>query len=213
MRFMSSKFIFWSFLGWCYGLSSQFITDQNKFQRSFSSFQKSVSVLLILFILAYGFIIPFVSDYYFRRGVKERIVGRYENAVKFYFKSVKIWPKHIEAQYRLGYLYGSIGLSEQAVQAYLEVIKMAPFFASVHGNLGAVYSQMDNLEAAYQHLSIQERLNPYDADRLCSLASVLIRMEKIERAKTFLRRALLFDPNHAFALTALKQLRKLETQL
>jgi len=238
MRFMSSKFVFWSFLGWFYGLSSQFISDQNKVQHSFSAvqapdvssgesfsavqavftasgsakrsplttFQKSVGVLLIIFILSFGFAIPFLSDYYFRKGVKERIDGRYDNAVKFYRKSVMIWPKHIEAQYRLGYLYGSLGLSEKAAQAYLEVIKMAPFFASIHGNLGAVYSQMDDLEAAYRHLSIQERLNPYDADRLCSLASVLIRMGKIEEAKKFLRRALLLNPNHEFALTALKQL-------
>jgi tetratricopeptide (TPR) repeat protein len=211
MRYMSSKFVFWSFLGWCYGLSNQ--TDvQSKALRSLNIFQKSVCLILALFVLASGFLIPFISDYYFRKGVKERALEQYESAIRYYHKSVKLWPKHIEAQYRLGYLYGLLGFKEKAVGAYLEVIRAAPFFASVHGNLGAVYSQLDQLEYAYQHLSIQIKLNPYDSNRLCILASVLIRMGKIEEGKILLRRALLNNPQHEFALTVLQKLRDDESR-
>lgn len=204
LRFMSSAYLFWSLLGWGYGFVSPGITLDEK-KVILKPFLRILGAALLVFFFHFGFIKPFLSDCYFKRAVFEKGEGRFEQALLFYEKALEVYPQHLEAQYRMAYLYGFLKRNEEARNAYEKVLRMAPFFASLHGNLGVVDARLNRLEEARRHLQIQVKMNPYDPERLCELASVLLRMGKVSEGKILLRRALTFNPQHVFALKVLKE--------
>ncbi|MBI1870411.1 MAG: tetratricopeptide repeat protein [Chlamydiae bacterium] len=201
LRYLSSKFVFWSFLGTSYGLCFLDKGEKKSFRKN-SFVQRIIcfsGVIVSVTVFYQGFFRPFLSEVYFEKGVQARKQGFYEKALSFYQKALQINQQHIEARYRMAFLYGLMERNEEAAKTYEKVIEFAPFFASVHGNLGTIYSRMGDLEKAGQHLLLQVRMNPYDPSRLCSLASVVLRTGQIEKGMLILKRVLLLDPKNEFA--------------
>ncbi len=206
LRYISSKFIFWSFLGLAYGLATQ-PHGQNK--SNTKKLPLSI-ILLITIIVFYGWgwisLRGWLGDYYFKKAVVERNNQNYASAIQFYKRSLLFEPKELEVLYRQAYLYALMGENTKAAQTYEKVLTLAPLYSSAHGNLGTLKARLGELDKAYEHLMIQYQLNPYEPDRIATLASVLLRMEKIEEARKYLRKALLLNPEHEFAKKALSEL-------
>lgn len=207
LRHASSKFMLWSFLGLVSGLggtekmADTGISDQSRVRLI------TVSAVLAV-ILYFGNVRIFWADILFKQGIRARNENNYEKAVQQYRRALKIDPYHIEARYRLAFLYGSSGYLDKGVTEYMNVIKLAPYFASVHGNLAVLHSKADNLKLSENHYRIQIRLNPYNPETFCGLASILLRENRIEEAVVLLRHALILKPSHPFAGQMLKELRE-----
>ncbi|HEX28644.1 TPA: tetratricopeptide repeat protein, partial [Candidatus Poribacteria bacterium] len=52
------------------------------------------------------------------------IEGRYDEAIEFYRRAIKISPDSAEAYIKLGMAYASKGMNDEAVEAYKEAIKI-----------------------------------------------------------------------------------------
>lgn len=208
LRYLSSQFIFWSFLGWGYGLATRSRDLREiSFQRP-HLILRWVGGVLILCFFGFFYLRPLAADYFFKKAVIERNAENYPSAARFYARSLQISPRQLEVLYRLSYLYNLMGDNPKAAETYEKVLRLAPLYSSAHGNLGAIYARLGDLDKAYEHLSIQYALNPYDPDQIATLASVLLRMGRFEEAKNYLRRTLRLNPKHEFVLKVLKELRK-----
>jgi tetratricopeptide (TPR) repeat protein len=206
LRHTSSKFMLWSFLGLAVGLGGGEKSGHVEiYSPSYAKLISTAAVFITVFYFC--FIRLFCADILFKQGIQARNENNYDAAIRWYRQAVRLDPYHIEARYRLAFLYGLSGYIERGVDEYTNVIKLAPYFASVHNNLAILYSKKDDLKLSEYHYRIQARLNPYNPETLCGLASVLLRQNKMEEAVLFLRKALILKPRHPFATQALKELK------
>lgn len=211
LRYAASKFILWSFLGLAAGLSFRNPSAKDQPREPLYFRLAAISGVMMVF-LYFCFMRPFLGDVFFKQGIRARNVNNYASAVEYYRQACNIDPYHIEARYRLAFLYGSSGYVERGIEEYLEVLKMAPFFASTHNNLAILYSKSENLKQSEYHYRIQLQLNPYNAETLCGLASILLRQNRKDEAVLLLRKAVIIKPDHEFAISILKDIKSAVSQ-
>ena len=92
------------------------------------------------------------SEIYYMCGNKLLHMGRFNDAVRAYNKSVGLMPQVKEPRMNLAVAYIKLGDFQSAAQTYLDVLKIDPADRKVKRNLATVYSKMGDIKSAEKFL-------------------------------------------------------------
>jgi tetratricopeptide (TPR) repeat protein len=82
-------------------------------------------------------------------GVAYNSVGRYQDAIEAYKRTIRIRPDH-ETYFNLGVAYGKLGRYQDEVEAYKQAIKIKPDYALAYINLGVAYNNLGRYQDAIE---------------------------------------------------------------
>ena len=82
-------------------------------------------------------------------------MGRFEEAIVLYKKSLSLNGQFTDAYYRLGIAYDQAGDSQRAIYAYRKALWLDPSFASAYRSLARTYRRLgqNSLAAKYSALA------------------------------------------------------------
>ncbi len=99
------------------------------------------------------------ADDYFMRGFQARMAGKFEDAIKYYQKAIRLTPTP-NAYYNLGISYFDIGEYDQAIEATEKAIQLKPDFSSAYYSLGWAYGKMGKYNQAIEAYQKAIQLKP-----------------------------------------------------
>ncbi len=67
------------------------------------------------------------------------ILGKYEETIEYYLKTLKIKENNLDALNGLGYAYASAGKYQDAIDYFKKAIKANPQYAPAYSGLGIIY--------------------------------------------------------------------------
>jgi tetratricopeptide (TPR) repeat protein len=97
---------------------------------------------------------------YFRSGLESQRIGRYEESVEAYRRSIQLKPDFAEAHFNLSTVLTTLGKFDEAVAELNQVIALKPDFATAYFNLACVYSAQGKDEDAIKALEKATQLSP-----------------------------------------------------
>ena len=92
------------------------------------------------------------SEIYYMCGNKMLHMGRFDDAVRAYNKSVRLAPQVKEPRMNLAVAYIKMEDFQKAAETYLDVLKIDPADRKVKRNLATVYSKMGDIKSAEKYL-------------------------------------------------------------
>lgn len=131
----------------------------------------------------------------------------FDNALKYYQKSVEYLPLHLDFQEKLGATYFNLKQLPAAKKVFEFVLsenKRRPVSLS---NLGYMEVLNGNIDAGMAMYDAALALDPDYENALLNKASVLIFQKKTNEGKKLLERVLKINPNNQQVQNALKQMR------
>jgi len=129
--------------------------------------------------------------------------GRFEEAIRYYLKALKIKPDFAQAHNNLGGTLKNQGKAKLAIRHYLEALKIRPDYAEAHNNLGAVLMDQGNVPKAIDHYRKSLKIKPAFADAYSNLGIALARQGRLKDAIQSYSRALQINPNLVAAYNGL----------
>ncbi len=87
-------------------------------------------------------------------------LGKTNNAIDSYNKSIALKPGYDIPYINLGALYNNIGLKQQAIDYYSQAIAVNHGLANAHNDLGAIYNELQDYEKARAHFMKALEINP-----------------------------------------------------
>ena len=94
----------------------------------------------------------------FQKGNYALVTKKYENAIKYYKKTIELRPNDAHAYNNLGNVYKEMKNYPLAIIAYQNAIMLKPDYASAHYNLGIVYQKSNNFDVALESYRKAARL-------------------------------------------------------
>ncbi len=94
---------------------------------------------------------------YFRR-------GNFEEAEKYFWRSLEILPTYAEALNNLGVIYERRGDFAEAQRLYRESVELKPDYALARNNLANVYLRSNKISEAKKQLEETLKFYPYDSE-------------------------------------------------
>ena len=94
----------------------------------------------------------------FQKGNYALVTKKYENAIKYYKKTIELRPNDAHAYNNLGNVYKELKNYPLAIIAYQNAIILKPDYASAHYNLGIVYQKSNNFDIALESYRKAARL-------------------------------------------------------
>jgi Tfp pilus assembly protein PilF len=76
-----------------------------------------------------------------------------ENSIKFYKKSIEVFPLNSDASYKLGLIYYMNGDTIQAINYYKQSLEATPKQIYALNNLGTIYVSRNNVDSAYYYFN------------------------------------------------------------
>jgi len=143
---------------------------------------------------------PENPEHYHRLGRVADIERRHREAVALYGEAIRLKPQCAELFNDLGYSLYLQGQLPKAESATLKALALAPSNQRFHNNLGLIYGH----ERRYAEALQQFRLAGSEADAQYNLAFILSSQDDAEGAKRCFQAAIISDPTHEKARSALK---------
>jgi len=134
------------------------------------------------------------AHYNFANFLKD--VGRSEEAIFHYERSLQLAPDHVSAHNNLGTLLEN---NEEAMKHFSQAIKHDPYHANSYFNLGTRLAALKRLSEAETMLKEALRLNPTYLDAVMNIAGVLSDQGRSDEAEKFYKKALSLQPKNADA--------------
>ena len=103
-----------------------------------------LGIVLLVFIFSdviFKYIIHGKSFYQVYLGDKKYKKGNYQEAVEYYNKALKLYPKHIKARYNLANIYANFEDYKSAVREYNKALKYDPGYLNARISLGIVLAE------------------------------------------------------------------------
>ncbi|MFA5794352.1 MAG: tetratricopeptide repeat protein [Candidatus Brocadiia bacterium] len=97
---------------------------------------------------------------YYARGDMERERGNYEQAIKYFSKSLELKPDSYYTCYMRGYSYSSIGDYAKALEDYSQSVKLDPGYAGAYDARASVYHRLGLDEQALADLDTAIKIKP-----------------------------------------------------
>ena len=76
-----------------------------------------------------------------------------DNSIKFYKKSIAVFPQNSDASYKLGLIYYMNGDTNQAIKYYMQSLEATPKQIYALNNLGTIYVSRNNVDSAYYYFN------------------------------------------------------------
>jgi tetratricopeptide (TPR) repeat protein len=96
--------------------------------------------------------------------------GRYNEAVPYLTKAIRISPTHFNARNNLGMVFLKLGKLNEAIACFDELIKQKQDSSIVYVNLALVYYKQGRYDLAMQNCAKAEQLKPNDIESLNNMA-------------------------------------------
>ena len=132
-------------------------------------------------------------------GVVLKQLGKINESLESFQKSIKLAPRDVESYHNLGITLTEVGRFKEAVSSYETVIALDPKCAEAHNNLGFTLKEMGKLEEAKSSYNQAIILSPNFAEAHCNLGFTLVEMNKLEEAVPIYRKVITLKPNFAEA--------------
>ena len=122
------------------------------------------------------------------------VLGRYEEAVASYERSIQLDPDYVRSHCNLGVALATLGRYEEAVESYHRALEIDPDFANCHHNLGVSLRNLKRFDDALASFRRALELQP-DASRThYEIGFCLSRLRRWTEGIASLERAIELDP-------------------
>jgi len=123
-------------------------------------------------------------------------MGRFDDAVQYYYDAVRVEPNRYHPHYNLGVLLEKLGKREEAIIHLREAVRVNPGEANAHFNLGLLLERKGEFDEAVRQLSNTLQINPMDAQAHNALGIVLGKRGNLEMAVIHFSEAVRIKPDY-----------------
>lgn len=139
-----------------------------------------------------------------RLGWLDYMAGSYTESVTYYNKSLSLMPYSEEARFGLILPKLALGKMTEVISLYKEIIENSPNNTQANYRLGLIYYEQKEFITAYDYFHKVVQLYPFDYDSLLMLGWTQLKLGRNREAKMIFQKVLMYSPNDASALEALK---------
>lgn len=145
--------------------------------------------------------------------------GDIEQALKYYFKALEIYPDDYVMYYNVGSIFKVQGKLDEAVKCFERAIQILPTYATAHNNLANTLKLQGKTDEAIEHYKISIALQPKESKTYYNLANTYRIQGKNKEAITLYAKAAELEPsfvdariNLAYTLESNGQIKEAITQ-
>ena len=142
-----------------------------------------------------------------RLGWLNYMLGKFNESVTYYEKSIKLMPYSIEAKLGVVYPLTSLKNWNAIVVKYTEILKIAPENTTVNYKLGLIYYYREKFVDAKKYFDKFLNLYPFEYDALIMSAWTYYKIGQLNEAKSLFNKALLVRPSDSSALEGLSYIK------
>lgn len=123
------------------------------------------------------------------------LLGRNQEAIDSYKRTVRIKPDYADAYFGMGLTYVNMGYIQDAVQSFQEAIHLNPDFADAHYNLALLYVQQGWSKEAEESLKQVIRIDPNYVEAYYNLGVGYVEQGKYASAVDSFKQAIRIKPD------------------
>jgi len=131
-------------------------------------------------------------------GIQSHVLGKLDEAIDAFNKSIELNPQMLSAYVNLGSIYLKQDKFNEAIEILEKGNNINPNNSNLHNNLGIVYEKTNNPKAIGEfRLSI--KLNPNNAEPYWNLARIFASQQNFDEAITLLEKTIKINPKNILA--------------
>lgn len=121
--------------------------------------------------------------------------GKFEGALDFYYRALKLRPNYERAYYDIGVVLGEMGRREQAIEAYKKALSIDDSREGTFMNIGKMYIELGDPKEAEYYLQKGNEKFPDSLGIMMNLGNALSSQRKFEEAIPIFRKILDEEPS------------------
>jgi protein O-mannosyl-transferase len=125
--------------------------------------------------------------------------GQIDEAIPQFQTTIRLNPRHAEAQYNLGIALARKGQIDEAIRHYQEAIRLRPEYAEAHNNLGSAFGSKGQMDEAIRQFEEAVRVKADYAEAHNNLGLALNLKGRSDEARTHFLKAVELRPDFAQA--------------
>lgn len=151
-----------------------------------------------------------LAERLYNTGYVLTLLGRYEEAIAFFRKSIEVEPT-AEAYTYLGWTYGQMGDYPRAIAEAEKAIGIDPEFGNPYNDIGVYLIEQGKEEEAIAYLEKATRAKRYCCYQFphFNLGRIYLKRKMYGRARAEFEKSLQYDPDYLPAREGLEVLREL----
>jgi tetratricopeptide (TPR) repeat protein len=151
-----------------------------------------------------------LAERLYNTGYLLTLVGRYEEAIRYFHKSIEVEPT-AEAYTYLGWTYGQMGDYARAIAEAEKAIHIDPEFGNPYNDIGVYLIEQGKEEEAIGYLEKATKAKRYCCYQFphFNLGRIYLKRKMYGRARAEFEKSLQYDPGYLPALEGLELLREL----
>jgi tetratricopeptide (TPR) repeat protein len=137
-------------------------------------------------------------------------LGRYQEAIQFYERSLEIQPT-AEAYTYLGWTYGNMGDYKRAIEEAEKAIRIDPDFGNPYNDIAVYLVEQGRDDEAISYLDRAKRAKRYCCYQFAyfNMGRIYLKKKMYDKAREELKKSLDIDPDYTPAAQALELLNEL----
>ena len=132
-------------------------------------------------------------------GASTAQIGKHDEAIEFYNKSISLKPDYAEAYYNMGNVLKDQGKLDEAIRAFKKVILLKPNHVNTYNNMGNVFKNQGKLDEAINAYNKSILLKPDYAQAHSNIGTTLQDQGKLDEAIEAYNKAISLKPDYADA--------------
>jgi tetratricopeptide (TPR) repeat protein/streptogramin lyase len=133
------------------------------------------------------------------KGVALDNQGKYQEAIEWYDKALRIDPNNVSALYGKGLALYNLGKSQEALEWYDKALRIDPNYLYALNNKGLILNSLHKSQEAIEYLDKALRLHPNDVDALNNKGVSHHNLGRYQEAIEYYDKVLRVDPNYTLA--------------
>mgnify|MGYP001617628467 CR=1 FL=1 len=157
----TTSMLFWFFIGILGSMAPQLSQDSTSQPPQYLPLWtiRIGIVIITIFILVWT-IRPFLANIYFYKGYQYGKMGKREEGINSFQKSIRINPYDYKSHYNLAIIYEDRNMPIPAIDEYEKVLELYPVHVETHLRLGNLYTIVGDLENAMKEYKKAEEIFP-----------------------------------------------------
>lgn len=149
------------------------------------------------------------AEQLYNTGYLLTLLGRYEEAIRLFGKSLEILPT-AEAYTYKGWTYHHMGDPERAIEEAKKAIRLDPDYGNPYNDIGVYLIDLGREEEAIPYLEKAMRAKRYCCYQFphFNLGRVYLKKKMFEKARELFKKSLEIDPGYEPALEGLEVLKR-----
>ncbi|MBI2988787.1 MAG: tetratricopeptide repeat protein [Deltaproteobacteria bacterium] len=149
------------------------------------------------------------AEQLYNTGYLLTLLGRYEEAIRLYDKSLETLPT-AEAYTYKGWTYGHMGEIKHAIEEAEKAIRLDPEFGNPYNDIGVYLIELGREEEAIPYLEKAKKAKRYCCYQFpyFNLGRIYVKKKMYEKAREEFKKSLEIDPTYAPALEGLELLKQ-----